>query len=158
MKEKNASLEEFIGSESEKYYEVTERDIKRFAQAIDDPDLLYSDSEYAGNTEHGGIIAPALFCQTMAYDDIPVDQLKRDGSPKEIDAPLPTERVLGGGSKFIIGESVRPGDRIKVRKKVIDVYQKKGKSGLLYFVVIENLWTNQLGEMVAQETATYIHR
>ena len=48
--------------------------------------------------------------------------------------------------------------RLKVRKKVIDVYQKKGKSGLLYFVVIENLWTNQLGEMVAQETATYIHR
>jgi len=144
--------------ETVQYYEVTERDIYRFAQAIDDSDPLYRDREYAKTTSHGGIVAPPLFCQTMAYEDVPVEQLRKDGSPKELEAPFPTERVLGGGSKFVLGVPVRPGDRIEARKKLKDVYRKQGRSGELIFVVVENLWTNQDGDMVAQETATYIHR
>jgi hydroxyacyl-ACP dehydratase HTD2-like protein with hotdog domain len=65
---------------------------------------------------------------------------------------------LGGGSSFEIGVPVRAGDDIKVVKKITDIYQKKGRSGDLYFVIVDNLWTNQRGQMVAHEIATYIHR
>ena len=158
MEEISADAKAMIGKETVLHYQVTDRDIRRFAQAIEDPNPLYMDPEYAKNTKYGSVIAPPLFCQMFAYSDVPASQLKEDGSPKEIDVPLPTERVLGGGSSFEIGEPVRAGDTITVNKKITDIYQKKGKSGILYFVIIDNLWTNQDGQMVAHETATYIHR
>lgn len=158
MDEISSEAAAIIGKETVLHYQVTERDIRRFAQAIDDPNPLYADAEYAKNSGYDRVIAPPLFCQMFAYSDEPVSQLKEDGSPKEIDVPLPTKRVLGGGSSFEIGEPVKAGDVIKVVKKITDIYKKEGKSGILYFVVINNLWTNQDGQMVAHETATYIHR
>jgi len=154
--DKNLAVE--TGQVTTKTYEVTARDIKRFAQAIDDPNPLYWDQEYAEKTKYGGVIAPPLFCQSLAYDDVPIEELRPDCSPKELEAPFKTERVLGGGSQFTIGEPVRPGDHITLRKKLQDVYKKQGRSGELIFVVVENSWTNQHGQMVAQELATYIHR
>ena len=153
-----AEARAMIGVETVLHYQVTERDITRFAQAIDDPNPLYTDPEYAQKSKYGSIIAPPLFCQMFAYTDIPADELKQDGSPKEIDVPLPTTRVLGGGSSFEVGEPIRAGDTITVVKKIHDIYKKQGKSGQLYFVQMDNLWTNQNGEMVAHEVATYIHR
>ena len=147
-----------IGKETCQDYHVTKKDIRRFAQAIDDPNPLYVDEEYAKETRYGHIIAPPLFCHAFAYDDVPVIQLREDGLPKEIEVPLPTKRALGGGSSFEVGEPVRAGDVITVRKKIMDIYKKTGKSGDLYFVVIDNTYTNQNGEMVAHEKATYIHR
>lgn len=147
-----------IGKETALYYEVTERDIRRFAQAINDPNPLYSDAQYAKQTCYGHIIAPPLLCQMFAYTDTAEIELKKDGSPKEIDVPLPTTCVLGGGSSFEIGEAIQAGDTIKVVKKIADIYKKQGRSGILYFVLIDNYWTNQHGQMVAHEIATYIHR
>ena len=119
---------------------------------------MYIDENYAKNSEYVEIIAPPLFCQALAYEEVPMNQLREDGAPKEIHVPLPTERVLGGGSSFEIGEPIKAGDVIKVRKKVIDIYTKTGKSGILYFVIVDNLWTNQDNLMVSHEIATYIHR
>lgn len=158
MEEIPPAAKAMIGKESVHYYLVTDRDIRRFAQAIDDPNPLYADPEYAKKTRYGGVIAPPLFCQMFAYSDVPASQLREDGSPTELYVPLPTQRVAGGGSSYRIGEPVRAGDTIKAQKRVADIYQKKGRSGVLYFVVIDNLWTNQDGQMVAHETATYIHR
>jgi len=153
-----AAAKAMIGRETVLYYQVTDRDIRRFAQAIDDPNPLYHNLEYARKTCYGDIIAPPLLCQMFAYTDAPENELKEDGSPKEIDVPLPTTRVLGGGSSFEIGEPIRVGDRIKVVKKIADIYQKQGRSGMLFFVQMDNYWTNQNNEMVAHEIATYIHR
>lgn len=147
-----------IGVETKLHYQVTERDITRFAQAIGDTNPLYNDAEFAQKSKYGSIIAPPLFCQMFAYSDIPADELKQDGSPKEIDVPLPTTKVLGGGSSFEIGEPIRAGDTIIIVKKIHDIYKKQGRSGLLYFVLMDNFWTNQNNEMVAHEVATYIHR
>ncbi len=153
-----AKAKAMIGKESVLYYQVTDRDIRRFAQAIDDPNPLYSDPNYAKNTHHNGIVAPPLLCQMFAYTDVLESELKQDGSPIEIDVPLPTTKVLGGGSSFEVGEPIRIGDEIKVVKKISDIFKKKGRSGELYFVIVDNMWTNQNGQMVAHEIATYIHR
>lgn len=158
MEEIPAEARAMIGKETVRRYRVTERDIRRFAQAIDDPNPLYADDAYARNTRYGGVIAPPLFCQVFAYDDCPASELREDGIPKELEVPLPTTRALGGGSSFEIGEPVRAGDDITVVKKITQIYKKKGRSGDLYFVVVDNMWTNQNGQMVAHEIATYIHR
>lgn len=153
-----AEAKAMIGKETVQQYLVTDRDIRRFAQAIDDPNPLYSDPEHAKNTRYGEVIAPPLICQMFAYTDAPAGELQQDGSPKEIDVPLPTSKVLGGSSSFELGEVVSVGDEITVTKKIADIYRKKGRSGELYFVVVDFLWKNQRGEMIAHEVATYIHR
>lgn len=137
-----------IGRVSEHTYEVTRKDIRRYAQAIGDPNPLYRD----------GVVAPPLFCHAMAFDDVPVDRLRPDGLPTELDLPLPTARAVGGGSTFDVGVPVRPGDVITVRKEIADIYRKTGRSGDLYFVVLDTTYTNQDGEVAAHERATFANR
>lgn len=147
-----------IGLEKERKYDVTKKDIKRFAQAIDDPNKLYYDDDYASKTKFKSIIAPLLFCQTFAFEDVALEELPPDGSPAEIDVPITANRAVGGGSVYEFHRRVRPGDQIKVRTKLQDIYTKRGKSGLLYFIVVETKFFNQHDEIVAKDTATFIKR
>lgn len=147
-----------IGVEKIRHYDVTKRDIKRFAQAIGEANPIHFDEDYAKSTKYGTIIAPSLFCQTFTFDDVPPDQLPNDGSPIEIDVPIPAQRTVGGASSYEIFQRVRAGDQITVKSTLKDVFTKQGKSGKLYFVVVETEFSNQENKPVAKETATYIKR
>lgn len=139
-----------IGLEKARSYEVTPRDIRRFAQAIGDYEPAVASD--------GALIAPALFCQVFMFEDVPVEELPADGSPKELDVPVPAKRTVGGGSEFEVLGPVRSGDVITVHSKLKDVITKEGKTGTLYLVMVETRFHNQLGEPVARELATYVKR
>ena len=143
------SLRALIGVRKTRQCLVTARDIKRFAQAIGAPSP--SDSDEA-------LLAPALFCQTMTFEDLPIEALPADGSPAELDLPLPARRVVGGGSEYVINRRVRAGEVITVVSRLKDVVPRQGKSGLLYLLVVETGFTDQKGCPVATEVATYIKR
>jgi len=147
-----------IGAKKVRQYEVTKRDIKRFAQAIGETNPIHYDEDYAKKTRHGTIIAPPLFCQMFTFDDVPTDRLPADGSPIEIDVPVPAKRTVGGASSYEILRPVKAGDRITVKSTLREVFIKEGRSGKLYFVVIETEFSNQEKELVARETATYVKR
>lgn len=147
-----------IGVEKVRRYEVTQRDIKRFAQAIGETDPIYYDEDHANARTNSALVAPPLFCQTLTYEELPPAMLPPDGSPAELDIPIPAKRTVGGGSEYRMFQRVKAGDIITVTSKLIDVYTKNGKSGLLYFIVVETNFINQLDELVAKETATYIKR
>jgi acyl dehydratase len=147
-----------IGQVSEHVYDVTTKDIRRYAQAIGDPNPLYYDEDYAKGTAWGGIVAPPLFCHSLAFEDVPADQLRPDGLPSELDVPLPTARAVGGGSTFDVGVPVRPGDVITVKKKIEDIYRKSGRSGDLIFVVLDATYVNQNGEVAAHERGSFVNR
>ena len=151
-------VESIIGRETSHVYDVTAKDIRRYAQAIGDPNPLYWDQDYASKTRYGGIIAPPLFCHALAFEDVPAERLRADGLPQELDLPLPVTKAVGGGSVFDVGEPVRPGDVITVKKKITNIYKKTGKSGEMYFVVLDTAYVNQHGDMVAHEEATFIQR
>ena len=147
-----------VGKETSHIYDVTAKDIRRYAQAIGDSNPLYWDEDYAKKTRYEGIIAPPLFCHTLAFEDVPAEQLRADGLPKELDVPLPVTRAVGGGSIFEVGEPVRPGDVITVKKIITDIYKKTGRSGEMYFVVLDTTYFNQHDQIVAHEEATFIQR
>ena len=147
-----------IGVEKVQHYDVTKRDIKRFAQAIGETDPIHFDEDYAKSTKYGTIIAPPLFCQTFTFEDVPPSRLPSDGSPIEIDVPIPAQRAVGGGSSYEIFQRVKAGDQITAKSTLKDVFTKQGKSGKLYFVVVETEFSNQKKEPVAKEIATYIKR
>jgi len=147
-----------IGAKKVRQYEVTKRDIKRFAQAIGETNPIHYDEDYAKKTRHGTIIAPPLFCQMFAFEDVNADQLPADGSPIEVDVPVPAKKTVGGASSYELFQSVKAGDRITVKSVLKEVFAKEGRSGRLYFIVIETEFSNQKKELVATETATYIKR
>ena len=45
-----------------------------------------------------------------------------------------------------------------VGKRIVEMYEKEGRSGPLVFVTMEFTFTNQRGEMVAREQFTRIYR
>jgi acyl dehydratase len=147
-----------IGVEKVRHYVVTKRDITRFAQAIGETNPIYFDENYTKSTKHGVILAPPLFCQIFTFEDVPADQLPKDGSPIEIDVPIPAQRTVGGASSYEIFQRVKVGDQITVKSMLTDVFTKQGKSGKLYFVIVETKFSNQEKKLVAKETATYIKR
>ena len=145
-----------IGQEKRHEYLVTKKDIKRFAQAIGDPNPLYYDEEYAKTTRFKSIVAPPLFGQTFGFEDVSPEQLLPDGSPVEAAIPIPAKKLVGGGSVFENFIRFKPGDTMVVVSKIRDIYTKQGKNGRLYFIVHETCFYNQSNELAAKEVTTFI--
>lgn len=152
------AVRDLIGVKKTRQVQVTLRDIKRFAQAIGETNPIHYDEEHARKSRYGGVVAPALFCQALTYDDVPPDQLGADGAPVELNVAIPAQRAVGGSSEYKIHRLVRAGETITVVSQLKDVYTKQGKSGLLYMVVVQTDFLDQQGAPVASETATYIKR
>ena len=152
------AVQRAIGVTKQRRFEVTARDITRFAQAIGETNPIHCDPDHARNTRHGGIVAPPLFCQALTYEDVSPEQLLPDGSPLEISVPVPALRTVGGGSEYTIHRLVRAGDVIEIKSTLKDVYTKQGRTGLLYILLVETVFTDADDNPVATELATYIKR
>lgn len=141
--------------------EVTPRDVKRFAVATDDLNPLYLDEEYARKSRYGGLIAPPLFYMAPLTEPVPESQLRPDGLPYEGKFPIPPTplpRLMDGGTEIEFFTPIRVGDTLTGRSKIVDIYQKDGRTGPLIFVVRETTYTNQRGEIVLVEKGTAILR
>ena len=143
--------------------EITLTDIQRYATSMDDFNSLYFDEEYARSTPYGGIVAPPTFLTAMRYWGA--------GTPEEHLAPggreavegrnlalLQATRQFGGGQELDFFKPVRPGDTITRRSRIKDIYEKKGRSGRLAFIIFEAVYTNQNGESLVTCIDTKIAR
>lgn len=139
-----AAVRALIGAPRRRRCLVTARDIRRFAQAIGE------DSD--------GAVAPPLFCQSLTWEDLPLERLPPDGSPTELDVPLPTSRVVGGASEYTIHRLVRAGDELEVVSALKEVRATRGRSGFLYLLVLETRCLDRDGVPVSTEVATFIKR
>jgi hypothetical protein len=68
----------------------------------------------------------------------------------------PGQRGLNGGSEARYGVPMRPGDVIRSGTKLVDVYEKTGRLGVMMFLINETTWTNQKGEVVKVDRKTSI--
>ena len=152
------TVQRAIGVTKKRRFEVTARDINRFAQAIGEINPIHCDQDHARSSRYGGIVAPPLFCQALTYEDVSPEQLLADGSPLEISVPVPAMRAVGGGSEYTIHRLVRAGEVIEIKSTLKDVYTKQGRSGLLYIIVVETVFSDANDHPVATELATYIKR
>jgi acyl dehydratase len=141
-----------IGMETEPVSgEVTAKDIRRYALSIDDHNPLYSDEEYARNTSYGDIIAPPLFFTVPLIHEVPVSELRTDGIPQQRDnslnPPLKVTNTMGGGYEIEYLKPLHPGDVITAKTKLVDIYERQGRSGSLVFTVTETTYTDQNGNV-----------
>ncbi|MEW6297158.1 MAG: MaoC family dehydratase N-terminal domain-containing protein [Thermodesulfobacteriota bacterium] len=155
-------IRSWIGRETQPWtVEVTQRDVKRFAVATDDLNPLYFDEEYARKSRYGGLIAPPLFYMAPLTDPVPESELRPDGLPYEGKFPIPPTplpRLVDGGTEIEFFAPIRVGDTLTGRSKILDIYQKDGRTGPLIFVVRETTYTNQKGEVVLIEKGAAILR
>lgn len=110
--------------------------IRRFAEAIGDPNPLYVDEEYARLTRWGGVIAsPTFLCTLLPPLPVPPVEFGTMG--------------LNGGNKFECLRPVRPGDVIAAQSRLAEVRAVEGRSGGMLISEREVRYTNQAGEIVA---------
>jgi acyl dehydratase len=152
MSEMSSIAEEFvklIGVEAEpEFWEVEKGHIRRFAQAIGDPNPLWQDEEYAGKTRHGEIIAPPFFLIDAGLVKF-VDRL--------VDM-CPHKANINGGTEIEFYGPMKVGDTISTVAKLSEVKERTGKSGMMIFLTVEVTYSNQKGELVARCRNTFIRR
>ena len=144
-------------------FEVTERDIRRFLQAIGEPAPLAVAAAQARLPEPGGMAvdaleAPPLFYQVMAWQDVAPEHLGSDGAPVEIQGGPPQARSMGGSSEFTVRRPARAGETISVCSRLLGVQQRLGRQGPLHLITRETTFTDASGTEVARERATYLRR
>lgn len=165
-------VRQMIGREAElTAWDPVERGaVRRFVQAIMDPDPIYWSDEHAGATRYGGIVAPPFY--PMYGFRFPPDQsdalspadtdphfhggtfLPRFGLP---DIPGP-ERRLNGGNEIEFYALARLGDRLTAKSRIEDVFQKQGRQGPMVFVKMHVAIYNQHGQLLLLNRQTSIRR
>lgn len=114
--------------------------IMMFARSIGDPNPIYSDENYAKNSEGGRIIAPPTFPQASAQFD--PDYVLRPkigepwfGSGKNATGVTKAPGAGGGGGglhasqKFEYKRPIYAGDVLTVKSRQGNTWEKEGKKG-----------------------------
>ena len=78
--------------------------------------------------------------------------------PENLPKVINVRSGFDAGKDIALGVAVRPGDTITVRCTLHEVYEKTGRTGSMYFVVIRFTMTNQRGETVAVVDNRFMHR
>ncbi|HEY6002572.1 MAG TPA: MaoC family dehydratase N-terminal domain-containing protein [Anaeromyxobacter sp.] len=137
-----------IGRESEPVvHEVEKGAIRRFAEALGDPNPIYVDEVAARAAGYPSLVAPPTF---------PVALTTNDRFRHSLD--LGTRSILHGEQQFEFTRPVVAGDRITVRSKVADVQERAGASGPMDVIVLEDEGRDDKGELVFRTRAMLILR
>ncbi len=135
-REVSLPFERFVGHRSKAAVNVVEKGaVRKFAEAIGDPNPLYTDEEVAKASRYGRLIAPPTFPRTFDYGEI-----EGAGSP---------------GQGFIHGEHQiryeRPlfvGEEVSCYVEFKDYYEKEGSGGALGFLISERVGEDSEGERI----------
>ncbi len=147
-------LRSMIGMATEPVIMEVERGaIRRYADAIGDPNPLFSDVEYARNSRYGEVICPPGFFGWP---------LKRGGMMELLGtiggalfrAGVP--RILDGGVDYEFFLPIRAGDILTSHGKFADFREREGRTGKMLFITMETTYLNQNGDLVAKARSTLI--
>lgn len=137
-----------IGRESEPVvHEVEKGAIRRFAEALGDPNPIYVDEEAARAAGYSSLVAPPTF---------PVALTGNERFRHSLD--LGTRSVLHGEQQFEYTRPVVAGDRITVKSRVADVQERAGAGGPMEVIVLEDEGRDDKGELVFRTRAMLILR
>ena len=138
--------------------------IMMFARSVGDPNPIYSDEEYAANSDVGHVIAPPTFVQAGAQFDPDWPLRPKIGEPWLGSGRNPTgtsrpEDGGGGGGGMARGlhaeqhfeyhRHVRPGDVLRAETRPGKTWEKEGRrAGKLVFSEMITEYRDQNDELV----------
>ncbi len=137
-----------IGRESEPVlHEVEKGMIRRFADALGDPNPMYQEEAVARAAGYPALVAPPTFAVALTSNERFRHSLD-----------LGTRSILHGEQQFEYTRALVAGDRITVVSRVADVQEKAGASGPMDVLVVEDEGRDDKGELVFRSRATLILR
>src|SRR4029450_4160548 len=128
-------------------YDVEKGAIRKFVEAIGDPDPIYRDEKAAQAAGFKTIVAPPTFLCTFRAQELPDLKIVFGGRVR-----------LNGGNEYEYYKPVYAGDTIAVTAKYANVAERTGHTGKMVFVFTDLTFTNQHGEVVAKGRNTGIMR
>jgi len=118
-------------------FPVTAADVRAFAEAVGDLNPLYLDPEAARQAGYPNVIAPPTFCMHMR------------GGRMLPELPLePGLTSLHAGQEFEFYEEIYAGQTYSAVGKLVEVYEKTGRSGPLGVIVREMVVKDATGKTV----------
>jgi len=137
-----------IGRESEPVVHDVERTaIRRFADALGDPNPLYQDEAVAKSAGYPALVAPPTFAVALTANDRFRHSLD-----------LGTRSILHSEQQLEYARALVAGDRITVVSRVADVLERPSASGPMDVIVLEDEGRDDGGEVVFRARATLILR
>ena len=138
--------------------EVEKGGIKRFADAIGDPNPLYYDEEYARKSRYGSIIAPRGFFG-QPKGSAPSAGVRAELRPALRNAGYTNPAPIDAGAEYEFFRPVRAGDIIVSVETLKEVVEREGsRGGKMAFSTIETTYVNQNGDLVAKHRSVSIQR
>ncbi|HXJ80827.1 MAG TPA: MaoC family dehydratase N-terminal domain-containing protein [Candidatus Methylomirabilis sp.] len=156
---------------------IEREDLRRFTQAIMDPDPRYWDEAFAKGTKFGGIVTPPIYCTYLSRktppgaDDPITRAFEHDADSDGIGGvqadrrgalpPIPTslKRILNAGNEIELYKYPTLGDRIFAQARYADIKERVGREGhRMLIITTETTYTNQNGEVLCILRASGIRR
>lgn len=168
-----------IGVESEKVevslWGIEGEGLRRFSQALMDPDPRFWDDDFARESRYGEIVTPAIFCSylnktppgaddpiTRAFRENPVSdgiggvRGGRGGLPN---IPTPLVRVLNAGNSIEVRKYPKLGDRVFAQSRYADIRERTGRDGSKMLIIgTETRYTDQDDNLLCITTASSFRR
>ncbi len=141
---------DFVGREypASAPYEVGREHIRRFAEAIGDPNPVYTDPEAAKALGHPDVIAPPTFLTVLNFG------FAMEGPVVDPGLGLNYALVVHGEQHFTLHRPVRAGDMLTSVQRVDDI-RDAGRNELMTTVTEV---TDATGEPVATLRSTLVSR
>lgn len=163
------------GETVEAWGDVNEEYLRRFTQALMDPDPRYWDQGFAESTQYGRIITPPIMVSymatrirpdqddpiTRAFQEDPesdgIGRVERPGALPPI--PTPLVRVLNAGNELEIYKYPAIGDKILFQNKYSDIRERSGREGQAFLIITtETTYKNQDNEVLCITRSSTIRR
>lgn len=136
--------EEFVGISSESVENTVEKGaVRKFAEAIGDPNPLYTDEAAAKGSRYGRLLAPPTFPRTFDYGNVP-------------GLELPDAGLIHGEFRISYERPLFVGDEVLCSLKLKDSYDKASRGGLLGFLLFERVGETRSGGKVFTMNDTVI--
>ena len=126
--------------------EVERGNIRRWTEAVGDPNPLWNDDEYARKSRYGKIVAPLTFLIDRGITPI-ADRIIATGGPPSF---------LNGGTEIEYFKPIEVSDTITATQRLADIKEKTGSSGKMLILLCEIDYKNQKGELVRKCRQTFI--
>ena len=154
---------------------VDEEYLRRFTQALMDPDPRYWDQEFSRANRFGEIVTPPIMVSYMStrirpdqedpitkafQEDPESDGIGRVERPGAL-PPVPTNlvRVLNAGNELEIYKYPSLGDKIFFQNRYSDIRERAGREGRAFLIItIETNYKNQQGDLLCITRASTIRR
>src|SRR3954451_24949699 len=159
--------DEIVGMPTGKSTITIERGpVTRFAEAVTESNPIYTNREAARAAGFEDIPVPPTYFFSAANhwgafpEEQPSDATPNRNPLMEVIGKLLSKggMVLHGEEEFEYHQPVVVGDRISAVGKVVDLYEKQTGDRTMTFLVTENQYRNQNGDLVLTARMNLIHR